>query len=422
MRSPDADPGRRARLPIVALVFSLLVARGVAAFDHSRSLQQSAAAASAQGSSGGLSTFPRFPYCRCETYDCTCSPYKIAYAGYTTNLTTGYDRHCFNVVYAGCDRTRACCAALESYVNKIAFETTAACLKPAVMSVEIRGNFWPSWETKSWNISNKGDMGYELRIYDMRFNRTTFPGSQICVTVRAPCSSLRQLCDVDGSSCRFSIAESADTRYCPICPVINTVPSPPPPSPKPPSPLPPRPPQPPPACSVCAYVYVQPPAEPDGPTWVFDADTCAELGSLMAQSLNDAAQAEGAALVAPFALVGCGSAFNPDAAPPVYPYVQVCGSFWSAEEGAKLQDILSALIVIGAAVPQRRLQPGRLRAAGAVPAAAAATAAAAAAAVADAAAVAFAAATVARAADPARAAAAGPADVAAAATAAATAA
>ncbi|PNH01526.1 hypothetical protein TSOC_012577 [Tetrabaena socialis] len=198
----------------------------------------------------------RFPYCKCNTYDCGCSPYKLTLAG-ATPAAGGATRMCFAVGFIGCSVARPCCQAFLDHVDKLAISTI---------------------------------LGYELRVYDLTFNQTTFPGLQICITAKAPCMGLQDLCDSASSTCTFSLAESSDTKYCPICAIPSI--SPPPPSPPPPSPPPPPPPSPPPPsppppsppppCEVCAYVNIYPPSDLAGrPLFTFNAPLCASTGALM---------------------------------------------------------------------------------------------------------------------------------------------
>ncbi|GLI59644.1 hypothetical protein VaNZ11_001578 [Volvox africanus] len=76
----------------------------------------------------GAAPFGRFPYCRCDTYDCSCNPYSITYTGSSPaperrpGLTT--TRHCFAVTYNGCKSKRACCKALRQRVYKLALPTS----------------------------------------------------------------------------------------------------------------------------------------------------------------------------------------------------------------------------------------------------------------------------------------------------------
>ena len=44
--------------------------------------------------------------------------------------------------------------------------------------------------------------GYEILIYNMMFNSTTFPGTSICITAKEPCSNIQELCDVTAGTCQ----------------------------------------------------------------------------------------------------------------------------------------------------------------------------------------------------------------------------
>ncbi|GIL68700.1 hypothetical protein Vafri_21908, partial [Volvox africanus] len=64
----------------------------------------------------------RFPYCKCKTYDCECSPYTVSLSS-ATQSSNG-SRYCFKLNYIGCaDPVKPCCRALELNLEKIAFTT-----------------------------------------------------------------------------------------------------------------------------------------------------------------------------------------------------------------------------------------------------------------------------------------------------------
>eukprot|EP00198_Chlamydomonas_reinhardtii_P012326 XP_001701663.1 hypothetical protein CHLREDRAFT_166206 [Chlamydomonas reinhardtii] len=140
---------------------------------------------------GLLTTASGFPWCQCIDYSCACSPYKVNFESSTQSgsLTTT----CFSVAYIGCDTSRACCRGMLAAVDKLTFETTAACgVKSNIANITINGKRWPSWNPYP-HPSGPGT-GYELKIYNLKGNNGTFPGSKICITTKAPCSSLKDLC------------------------------------------------------------------------------------------------------------------------------------------------------------------------------------------------------------------------------------
>ncbi|GFR49417.1 hypothetical protein Agub_g11472, partial [Astrephomene gubernaculifera] len=102
---------------------------------------------------------------------------------------------CFTIGYIGCSSNRACCTALQQSVNKISFTTSSVCQKPSITAVEVRGTNWQSWVTKAWPI-NTGT-GYDIKIYDLPYNSTTFPGTTICITAKWPCADISDLCDMN---------------------------------------------------------------------------------------------------------------------------------------------------------------------------------------------------------------------------------
>ncbi|KAG2486883.1 hypothetical protein HYH03_014477 [Edaphochlamys debaryana] len=234
-------------------------------------------------------------------------------------------------------------------VDKIAFDITADCsVKTNILSVELGKDRWDSWETKSWTLNAAGDKGYELRIYNMDKNRTSFTGMPICITTTQPCMGLKDLCDVEGGKCRYSLSESGNSTFCPVCVVT---PSRPPPSPAPLRPSPPRrprlpsapkppPPSPPAPCEVCATIVIKPPENLQGPPFTLTEAQCQELGTEIAADLNNLTDAYGARMLEPFTYGTCSPTYQPPSGstPAVYPYLQVCGAFFSDAEGEKVPE------------------------------------------------------------------------------------
>ncbi|KXZ41981.1 hypothetical protein GPECTOR_230g516 [Gonium pectorale] len=151
-----------------------------------------------------LSSIKNFVSCsaRCDTYDCACSPYNLTYLGASPGDKNA-TKHCFSIGYVGCNPARACCVALNQNVDKLALTTSADCQKSSVTRVELNGRNWLSWESKAWNLTSTGSaVGYELRIYDLQYNQATFPGVQICISVKEPCSGITDLCDINSGTCQ----------------------------------------------------------------------------------------------------------------------------------------------------------------------------------------------------------------------------
>ncbi|KAG2423930.1 hypothetical protein HYH02_015269 [Chlamydomonas schloesseri] len=178
------------RVTIVALLVSAVSAAGVSASTNTISVSDLGLLSSGVGR-GLLTTASGFPWCQCIDYDCACSPYKIVYESSKTSgfLTTT----CFSVAYTGCDTSRACCRGMLAAVDKLSFETTAACgVKSNIAGVTVNGKSWPSWNPYP-HPSGSGT-GYELKVYNLKASNATFPGTKVCITTKAPCSSLKDLC------------------------------------------------------------------------------------------------------------------------------------------------------------------------------------------------------------------------------------
>ncbi|KAG2446838.1 hypothetical protein HYH02_008398 [Chlamydomonas schloesseri] len=262
---------------------------------------------------GLLTTASGFPWCQCLDYSCACSPYKVVYESSTKSgsLTTT----CFSVAYTGCDTSRACCRGMLAAVDKLSFETTAACgVKSNIAGVTINGKSWPSWNPYP-HPSGSGT-GYELKVYNLKASNATFPGSKICITTKAPCSSLKDLCSSSPSGeCTYSFADQPTTTYCPICP-LNIYP--------------------PPAASPPAS------ANPDD-IFTFDSGVdCADYAAFIEGYMNGKAADAGAMLLQPFALASCDGAW--DLANNVIPTITVCGEFFSADDAALLQPVVDDLL------------------------------------------------------------------------------
>ncbi|KAG2427120.1 hypothetical protein HXX76_012631 [Chlamydomonas incerta] len=276
------------------------------------------------------------------------------------NQTGDTSRLCFRVAYVGCDVTTDCCRGMLAAVDKLTFETTAACANRSnLLGVTINGrphaSMLPYWHGKY----------AEVKIYSLRRNNASLAGSDICITTRAPCSTLEDFCSsstFDG--CRYSFAD---------------VP-PPPPSPAPPSP--------PPPCEVCIYLTLIPPmgygvSPPPPPLAALPPPVAfpppsggsgtngtggggsggggpgssaspppmdGSGGAAIQATLNQTAMATGAVITRPFALDVCQGAYDASAAPPAagYPYLRVCGSFLSSQDGSRL----TAALAQGAAFRQ----------------------------------------------------------------------
>ncbi|KAG2485645.1 hypothetical protein HYH03_015617 [Edaphochlamys debaryana] len=282
-----------------------------------------AGSASAQTSAAVVAAaFPRgtpatFPFCQCLSYDCNCSPYRVDLT--ESSRSNGVSRTCYTVNYIGCDERLECCRALLASVEKISFETTAACSnKSSIFNITINGDWWPNWNPYTY------PKGYELKVYNMKASNATLPGTEICITSQSPCATSSDICSsTTYNSCRYSIMDKGDALYCPICQH-----PPPPPSPRPPRP---PPPSPPPPCVVCIYVTLIPLITPNPNTYSFSQQTCEDVGAVIAADLNDQAATPDINLLTGFVLTECTPSL-----------IKVCGTFFSDEDGAKLQDFVTS--------------------------------------------------------------------------------
>ncbi|GFR45722.1 hypothetical protein Agub_g7137, partial [Astrephomene gubernaculifera] len=214
-----------------------------------------------------------FPWCQCLSYGCSCSPYRL---NLISSVPVGSNfRTCLSMDYVGCDSTLACCQAMLESVDKVAFETTAACgaSKANIVSVTVDGKLHLSWNTYTHSP------GYELKIYNLNRNNATFAGIPICITTTSSCASWSDICYSSTlGTCRYTFADSPTTNYCPVCntgqppppappPLVpgRFRPPSPPPSPKPPPPTPPPSPSPPPPPPLTPARLRPPPPSPPSP-------------------------------------------------------------------------------------------------------------------------------------------------------------
>ncbi|KAG2494165.1 hypothetical protein HYH03_007800 [Edaphochlamys debaryana] len=322
-----------------------------------------------------LGTPSTFPFCKCISYDCACSPYQVSLSSTTNDYRgmPGYTRTCYSVSYIGCDESLACCQAMLANVDKLTFETSLDCAtKKNVLGVTLNGRSWDNWRPYSYLKGN------ELKIYNLGRNNNTFPGLEICVLHRAPCLTSTQLCgSVHSTGCRYSFADVDTTNYCPVCsmggspprqpplspaPPSPSPPSPPPPSPLPPSPLsphpppppspnplnppppsprPPRPPpgtpppSPPPPCVTCFVLSLTlPPPEQEPPTpYRFTDAFCADVEAFIQDSISGYALDLGSVIIEDFTLTDCEGTS-----------IRVCGTFRSFEDGTALQDSMELFL------------------------------------------------------------------------------
>ncbi|GFR45720.1 hypothetical protein Agub_g7135, partial [Astrephomene gubernaculifera] len=224
-------------------------------------------------STADATSLATFPWCQCLSYGCSCSPYRL---NLISSVPVGSNfRTCLSMDYVGCDPTLACCQAMLESVDKVAFETTAACgaSKANIVSVTFDGKMHLSWNTYTHSP------GYELKIYNLNRNSSTFAGIPICITTTASCASWSDICYSSTlGTCRYTFADSPTTNYCPVCntgqppppappPLVpgRFRPPPPPPSPKPSPPTPPPSPLPPPPLTPARLRPPPPPPSPKPP-------------------------------------------------------------------------------------------------------------------------------------------------------------
>ncbi|EFJ41806.1 hypothetical protein VOLCADRAFT_121599, partial [Volvox carteri f. nagariensis] len=260
----------------------------------------------AQEDSADVAGLLTFPWCQCSTYSCACSPYKLEIVSTKTVGTA--TTTCLSVYEIGCDLSSACCRGMRGAIDKISFDSTSKCgNKTAFLNVTLDGKRWVSWDVIPRNP------GFDFKIYNLNRNISSFPGSVICISSRAPCSTPR-----------------------------------PPPSPQPPPPLPPSPPpkkrkapppmlppsplppSPPPPCAADIYIHLLAPLVTGGP-YTFNDAICAGLADRISADLAAQANAVGSVIVDSFDLTTCDSS-----------YIKVSGSFRGPYDGKLLETWLNS--------------------------------------------------------------------------------
>ncbi|KAG2485473.1 hypothetical protein HYH03_015849, partial [Edaphochlamys debaryana] len=303
---------------------------------------------------GAVSGTNTFPYHQCTSKDPAGTP---CYFGMPTvtrlnasvaNVTDASE-FCFTVKCPGCNGNNTCCAALTANIKKIVFNMQPGC-KSAIKYF---------WQPLSVNgepresgvyVDNIGPNGTATIATMVRLTAVNVPskelnGWRICIRARAPCNTLETafITTKEGGFPQVAMMDSSDgdngccpSRYPELPPPPSPRPRPPPPSPRPPRPPPPSP-RPPPACAVCSEVRIVPPRElGDRTLFTFDEARCEDFGSYVEDSLNSKAQDLQARLLKPFSVTSCNGTYDLDEQ--TYPTLTVCGQFFSAEEGQKLQD------------------------------------------------------------------------------------
>eukprot|EP00198_Chlamydomonas_reinhardtii_P011891 XP_001701228.1 cell wall protein pherophorin-C12 [Chlamydomonas reinhardtii] len=238
--------------------------------------------AAAQGNSKGVNRNPLFPDCKCER-DRRSSPYRASLT--STEDYPGGRRYCFTFDVVSCQVDNPCC-----YMNlyKIEFPFTYDC-RGSLQYIEYQG-------------------GNRSIIWGPSYLNADIPR-----LATIPAGGTYEITDAQCDDYQATIADAANEAANtygammtkPFQPDINLCY--------------------PDEVSICFTLTL---AAPPGGTYTFSDNECTDLQSFMADLVNTEAGDLGAQLLTPFApdLNNC----QPD-------FVQVCGTFFSDAEGAKLQ-------------------------------------------------------------------------------------
>ncbi|EFJ41592.1 hypothetical protein VOLCADRAFT_98457 [Volvox carteri f. nagariensis] len=305
------------------------------------------------------------------TSDCGCSPYSLGFASFEKRFLGGGQRdsrYCFLVGVRGCDPGDTCCETLlRGGVDSLYLQTSGAYdsrvtavhsrghkhVEMGVRQVEVNGSIWMRWDAAPQRTdggtlpAGMDDIdAATIRIFGLSLDSSTFSGTTICLTTTSV-ADMEQgslvgeqlLCEAPGD-CRFAVtpaaaaggAKDAEKDAAPPSPSLGSKTSD--------------------AAmisysQVCAAINLISPRDQSGAlTYTFGKQvSCDGAAEWMAKNLTDAAQQAGAQISTPFALESCSATYDPNVKPPAVPYVMVCGSFANVKEAAKIQGLLSPILL-----------------------------------------------------------------------------
>ncbi|PNW73147.1 hypothetical protein CHLRE_14g620600v5 [Chlamydomonas reinhardtii] len=273
-----------------------------------------AAIAAAQGAQSGLYT--SFPYCQCKKSP---SAYKLG----DVVVAKGNNQYCFKLsakVPAGC--TDYCCSKAD--LKKIEFNVYEACdVFGEVVKATINGV--PTKVGVSFHEPTDGPVGSTTLVLTQLGLGLASDGAEICITLSMNkngkgCTTLEELCipppGLPKGVCSAALFDSQND----CCPISTPgIPSPPPPSPPPP-------------CQVCVYISLT----------VSDASRVLFPYSIS----NDECQGYIATIQDDVATQASdlGVTVTPGSTSCAGNLVMVCATFFSNEEGAKLQSFVDTQI------------------------------------------------------------------------------
>ncbi|KAG2489104.1 hypothetical protein HYH03_012330 [Edaphochlamys debaryana] len=181
----------------------------------------------------------RFPFCQCQDYRCSTSPYRLVSIPSPTKRP---GELCYRIDRVGCSQANPCCKMLLDTLGKVEFSVEETC-KSDYINAAVNGVFQNSYFDTDFPTG-------KIRVTPLRMNVNTATNSTICLRMRAnsTCASYSGLCGNSNGMCTYAVFESSNHQCCPICaqalpppPPVQPAFRPPPPPPPPPSPPPPPP-------------------------------------------------------------------------------------------------------------------------------------------------------------------------------------
>ncbi|KAG1666914.1 hypothetical protein FOA52_005974 [Chlamydomonas sp. UWO 241] len=148
-----------------------------------------------------------FPYCRCDTYKCEGTPYKLVYSGSTVGPEI--TDICFDLELVGCGvqppgPTSSCCRMISDNLNKMEFEVGLDC-KSSVDGATINGE----WSTMYFITTFATGV---VRLPALDILDASGNGTKVCIQTftNSKCNSPETLFESGSSSPKYAMFESSD--------------------------------------------------------------------------------------------------------------------------------------------------------------------------------------------------------------------
>ncbi|PNH05416.1 hypothetical protein TSOC_008322, partial [Tetrabaena socialis] len=144
---------------------------------------------------GDTAALGKFPFCQCQDYRCSTSPYRLMTVASPEGRT---NELCFRVDRVGCSQANPCCKILLEMLGKIEFAVDKTC-KPEYIGSYINGARNNSFFDTDYDVG-------KIRITPLRFNVNTVTNATICLRFQpgAACASYPRLCSNPDGVCTYA--------------------------------------------------------------------------------------------------------------------------------------------------------------------------------------------------------------------------